>query len=187
MYRIIKVICSEGSRCKSGEGFIEETPVGWGIGCVGREVDGRGVDVRIGGDIRHRGQEVVHHARIVSVIDRRSDKARLEYITPEEASAKGHVVQVQESGAIREHWIDVDVLDVGQMRHRVLRQIQIPEVLDLTVVLVHLVHSHANLVEGVAGLPFVLTDHDNAQKVVQPGSDDDRHHRARKSNHFFLI
>lgn len=187
MYRIIEVIRSEGSRRESRKGFIEEASVGRGIGRVGRKVDGRGVDVRIRGDIRHCGQEVVHHSRIVSVVDRWSDEARLEDVAPEEASAEGHVVKVQQGGAIREHRIDVDILDVWQMRHCVLRQIQVAEMLNLTVVIVHLIHSQANLVEGVAGLPFVLADYDDAQKIVQPGGDDDRQHRARKSNHFLFF
>lgn len=115
MYRVIEVVRSEGARCESRISFIEETSIGWRIGHVGRKVDGRGVDVRIGGDIRHRRQEVVHHAWIVSVVDRWPDKSRLQNVTPEEAPAKRHIMKVQQGRAIRKHGIDIDIFDVGLM------------------------------------------------------------------------
>jgi len=55
MYRIIEIIRSEGARPESGIGFIKETSIRRRIGHVGREVDGRSIDVRIGGDICNCG------------------------------------------------------------------------------------------------------------------------------------
>lgn len=175
MYRVVEVIRSKGSWGKSGKGLIEEASVGRGVRRIGREVDSRGVDIWIGGNVCHRGEEIVHHAWIVSIVDRRSDEARLQNVTPEETPAECHVVEVQQGRAIGKHRIDVDVLYVGQMRHRVVRQVEIAKVLYQAIVIVHLVHSHANLIEGVAGLPLVLTD--NAQQAVEPTGDNDRRHR----------
>lgn len=87
---------------------------------------------------------------------------------------------MQQSCAIREYWIDIDILYVGQMRRGILWQVQVAEVLYHAVVVVHLVHSHADLIEGVAGLPLVLTD--NAQQATEPGNDDERHRLATSSH-----
>lgn len=37
----------------------------------------------------------------------------------------GHVVEVIEVSAVREDWVDVDLLDVWQVRHTVHRHVQI--------------------------------------------------------------
>lgn len=91
-------------------------------------------------------------------------------------------MEVQQRGAIQEHGIDVDILDVGQVRHRVLRQVQIAEVLYHAVVLVDLIHPQADLVEGVAILPLVLAEHhDNAQPKA---AGDDERRMAVNDGHF---
>lgn len=82
-------------------------------------------------------------------------------------------MEMQQGGAIREHGINIDVLDVGQVRHRVLRQVEIAEVLYRTIIPVDPVHFQADLVEGVAVLPFILAKHhDNAQQKAT--GDDER-------------
>lgn len=180
MYRIVEIIRPECPWCKSGKGLIEEAPVGRRVRHVGRKINSRGIDIRVGGNVCHCGQEIIHHAWVISVIDRRSDEARLQNVTPEEAPAERHVVEMQQSCAIREYWIDIDILYVGQMRRSVLWQVQVAEMLYLAVVVVHLVHSHADLVERVAGLPLILTD--NAQQPTEPVNDDERRRLATSSH-----
>ena len=42
---------------------------------------------------------------------------------------EGHVVQVKECGSVGEHGVDVDLLDVGDVAHRVTRHVQVTHVL----------------------------------------------------------
>lgn len=94
-------------------------------------------------------------------------------------------MKMQQSCTIRKHRIDIDVLYVRQMRHRILWQVQIAKVLYHAVVVVYLVHLLVNLVEEVAGLPLVLTD--NAQQAVEPAGDDDRRHRLENRSHLYEV
>lgn len=164
MYRVVEIVRPKGTWCESRQSLVEEASIGRRVGHIGRKIDGRGVDVKIGRDIGHRGQKIVHHARIVGIVGRGSDKARLQDIAPEEGSADSHIVEVQQGSTIREHRIYIDVLDVRQVRQRVVLQIQISEMLYHAILLSDLVHSHADVVEGVAELPLKLAEHqDNAQ------------------------
>jgi hypothetical protein len=150
---VVEVIGSESPWCESGHGFIEESSIRGGEGHVGGKVYGGCVDVGIGRDIGYGGEEIVHHARVVGVVDGRLVVPRLEYIAPVEAPCQGHVVQVHQNRPVGENRIDVDLLDVRQVGHAVHRQVEIVQVLYLAIIHVHLLHLVAYLVEGVAGQP----------------------------------
>lgn len=79
-------------------------------------------------------------------------------------------MQVQESGPVGEHWVDVDLLDVGDVADRVLREVQVAQVLDGAVVLGDALHLRAHLVERVLGLPLIL-----AENNVDAQAEDGQH------------
>ncbi len=68
---VIVVIGSEGPGGKEWHGLVEEASVGRRVGHVGTEIDGGSVDLWVGGHVGDGGEEVVHHAGVVSVIDDR--------------------------------------------------------------------------------------------------------------------
>ena len=51
---------------------VEESSVGGCVAHVWAKVDCRGVDLGVGRDVGHSGEEVVHHARVVGVVDGRT-------------------------------------------------------------------------------------------------------------------
>ena len=59
-------------RPEQRHGEVEEAPEGGRVGHVGAEVDGRGVDLRVGAHVGHGREEIVHHARVVGVVDGRA-------------------------------------------------------------------------------------------------------------------
>lgn len=65
-------------------------------------------------------------------------------------------MQVQQRRPIREHRINIHILNIGQVRNRILRQIQIVLVLYGAVVLIDPVEGASRLVEVVPGLPLEL-------------------------------
>ena len=65
-------------RSEQGHCEVEEPPEGGRVGHVGAEVDGRGVDLRVGAHVGHGGEEVVHHARVVRVVDGRTVEPGIE-------------------------------------------------------------------------------------------------------------
>ncbi len=77
---IVVVVGPERPRRKEGHGLVEEAPVGRGVGHVGAEVYGGGVDLRIGGHVGNGRQEVIHHAGVIRVVHRRTIKSRLKYV-----------------------------------------------------------------------------------------------------------
>lgn len=113
MNGIVEVVQPKGARSEPWKCFVEEASVGAGVGAVRGEVDGRCVQERIGRDVGHGGQKVIHHARIVGVVDGWTNETALQDVTPEERSTQGHVVQMQQSRSIREHGINVDLFNVG--------------------------------------------------------------------------
>jgi len=82
---VVEVVRSIGAGGKSRHGLVEETPVGRRVGGIGGKVDGAGVDHGVGCNISHRGQEVVHHARVIGVIESRSNKPRLQGVAEEKS------------------------------------------------------------------------------------------------------
>ena len=108
-----KEVLPVSTRPEERHGQIEKAPVGRRVRHVGAEVVGGSVDLGIGGHVGHGGEEVVHHARIVGVVDDRSVESRLQNVGEKEGSAEGHVMQMQERGSVREDRIDVDFFDVG--------------------------------------------------------------------------
>lgn len=92
---VVKVVQAEGPRGEQGECLVEEAAVRRGVGAVRREVDGRCVDVGIRADVGDGGQEVVHHARVIGVVNGRPNEATLQDVAPEEGAGQGHVVQMQ--------------------------------------------------------------------------------------------
>ena len=69
---VVIIVSPEGSGCKEWHGLVEEASVRRGVRHVGAEVDCRGVDLGIGGHVRNGGEEEVHHAGVVCVVDDRS-------------------------------------------------------------------------------------------------------------------
>ena len=65
-------------RPEQGHGEVEEAPEGGRVGHVGAEVDGAGVHLGVGGNVGHRGEEEVHHARVVRVVDGRTVEPGIE-------------------------------------------------------------------------------------------------------------
>ena len=63
---------------------------------------------------------------------------RLQNIGEEECPAQRHVVQMQQCCPIGEDWVDVDLLDVGEVGDAVVGQLQLADVFDGAVVLIHL-------------------------------------------------
>jgi len=180
---IIEIVQPEGSWSESREGFVEEATIRRGIRTVRREVDGRGVDVGIGRHVGHGGQEVVHHAGIIGVVNGGTNESRLEYVAPEEAPTQGHILEMQQGCAIGEDGIHVDLLDVRLVGHRIHGHEQVRVVLDGAVIRVHLVELPLDLIEGVPSLPLVLGEHAHGQhqhekQVAAP--------QNRRGEHFTL-
>lgn len=172
MYRLVEIIFPKRPRREPGKGFVEEAPIRGRVRHVGREVNRRRVHVEVGGNVRHRGQKVVHHPRVVRVVDGGSYEPTLHYVAPEEGPAEGDVVQVQEGGAVRENGVYVDVLDVGEVGHDVVVEVEVTQVLDGAVLGVDAVQLQPDLVEGVAGLPLP----DYAQEAQGDGDGEDGAH-----------
>lgn len=164
---IIEVVQTECSRRKTWECFVEEAAIWRRVRTVWWEINGRSVDEWVGGDISNRWQEVIHHSRIVCVIDRRPNETTLQNIAPEKWSTQCHVMQMKQRRSIRKDRIDVDFFDVDQMWHRIFRQIEIIQMLNRAIVGRHFVHSNANFIKSISRLPFVLSqnaDHQQHQK-----------------------
>lgn len=161
---IVEIVQSECAGRETRECFIEEASIRRCVRTVRRKINGRSVDERIGRNIGDRRQEIVHHARIVGVIDGRSNEATLQNVTPEERSTQCHVVQMQQCRSIREDRVDVHLFDVNQMRYRVVGQVQIAQMLNRTIVGRHTVHADAHLIECIFRLPFILGQHTDRQQ-----------------------
>jgi len=187
MNGIVEVVQPEGSWPESGERLIEEAAIRRRIRAVGGEVHGRGVDMWVGGYIGYGGQKVVHHAGIVGVVDGGSNKPRLEDVAPEEASAKGHILQMQQGSSVGEHRIHVDLLDVRLVGHRVHGHEKVRMVLDGAVIRVHLVELPLYLIKGIPGLPLVLGEHAHGEhqhkKQIAAPQNRRREHFARLLSH----
>lgn len=85
---VVVVVGPERPRREEGHGLVKEASVGRCIGHVGAEVDGGRVDLRVGGHVGDGGQEVVHHARVVRVVDCWTVEPRLQDVGEEEGPAK---------------------------------------------------------------------------------------------------
>ena len=65
-------------------------------------------------------------------------------------------MQVQQGSPVGKHWIDVDFLNVGEVRHRVFWEFEIPDMFDGAIVSVNPLQLGENLVESVSALPHFL-------------------------------
>lgn len=92
---IIEVVQSECAWRKSWECLIEEAAIRRCVRTVWWKVYSRGIDKRIGRYISHRWQEIIHHTRIVGIVDCGPNKTALQNVTPEEWSTQCHVVEMQ--------------------------------------------------------------------------------------------
>lgn len=124
---VVEVVSSICARSKSRHGLVEETPVGRGVGGIGGEVDGASVDHRVGRDISNRGQKVVHHARVVGVVESRSNKPRLQGVAEEKRPGQSDVVQEEQCCSVGEDRVDVDIFDVRQVGNTVFGQVQVTQ------------------------------------------------------------
>lgn len=164
MNRIVEIVQTECARRKARKCLVEESTIRWCVRTVWRKINGRSVDEWIRRNVGHRRQEIVHHSRIVGVIDGRPNETTLQNVTPEERSTQRHIVQMQQCRSIRKYRIDVHLFDIDQMRDRILVQIQIAQMLNRTIVCGHSVHADAHLIECIFRLPFILGQHTDRQQ-----------------------
>lgn len=151
MVRVVEVVGAERARREQRHGFVVEALVGRREGHVRPVVNGAGVDEAVGGDVRDRREEVVHEARFVLVGRLLQDEAVVE------RARHCHVVHVQQVRAVREHGVDAERLQLGDVRHGRRRQEQLVAVDDLAVLRVDLLELLGDLVEAVAQLPVELS------------------------------
>lgn len=85
---VVVVVGAVGARAEQRHRQVEEAPVRRRVRHVRAEVDGRGVDLRVGGHVGYRGQEVVHHAGVVRVVDGGAVEPGLQDVGEEERPAR---------------------------------------------------------------------------------------------------
>ena len=95
MNGVVVVVRPEGPGSERWHGQVEEAPVRGRVGHVGREVDGRGIDAGIGGDIRDGGEVVVHEAGVLGGVGGLTVEPRLQDEREEEGARESHVVDVK--------------------------------------------------------------------------------------------
>ena len=112
MNGVVVVICPEGSGGKEWHCQVEESSVRRGVGHVGREVDGAGVEFGVSGDVSNGGEIVVHQTGVVRLVSIGSVESRLEDEGEEEGPGESHVVDVEHVGPVGKDRVDVDIFDI---------------------------------------------------------------------------
>ena len=132
---IIVVVSPECSGSKQWHRQVEESSVGGGVGHVGREVDGTGIQFGVGRDVSYGGEVIVHQAGVVRLVSIGPVEPGLEDEGEEERPGESHVVDVQHVRPVRQDGVDVDIFDIWFVGDRVLREEEFTDMLQIKIYL----------------------------------------------------